>query len=96
MKSEVGGAFPDQETFKETDFSSNFADFKPNRPENHKAEFKKTRESLTMIGDVDYQPEASSFQDLKPKRPTINRWSRKYCQMLKFSHILPYLGLLMK
>ena len=74
MKSNVGKAFTEKESFIETDFTLNFADFKPGRPENHKAEFKKRRESLQMKGRAEFEPEASKFQDMKPKRPTINRF----------------------
>ena len=65
---------PDGKIEEETELSSNFSDLQPKRPVNYKAEFKKTRESLTMDGDVEYQSEATQhFMDLKPCRPTINR-----------------------
>ena len=84
MKSNVGKAFTEKESFIETDFTSNFADFKPGRPENHKAEFKKRRESLQMKGRAEFEPEASKFQDMKPKRPTINRFLISF-----FCHLPP-------
>ena len=41
---------PDGALEAETELSSNFSDVRPSRPVNHKAEFKKTRE--TLVADV--------------------------------------------
>ena len=43
---------PDGVLLAETELSSNFSDLKPSRPVNHKAEFKKTRETLATDGEV--------------------------------------------
>merc|ERR1712026_7176 len=74
LKSQISDTMLNGEQLAADTDNSNFADFKPGRPVAYKIEFKKSRDSLKMIGEIECQSESSGhFLDLKPRRPKINR-----------------------
>ena len=52
LKSQISDTMLNGEQLASDTDHSNFADFKPARPENYKVEFKKSRETLQMKGEV--------------------------------------------
>ena len=52
LKSQISDTMLNGEQLASDTDHSNFADFKPARPENYKVEFKKSRETLQMRGEV--------------------------------------------
>ena len=52
LKSQISDTMLNGEQLAADTDNSNFADFKPERPVAYKIEFKKSRDSLKMIGEV--------------------------------------------
>ena len=52
LKSQLSDTMLNGEQLSSETDNSNFADFKPGRPESYKTEFKKTRDTLAMKGEV--------------------------------------------
>ena len=52
LKSQLSDTMLNGEQLSSETDHSNFADFKPGRPESYKIEFKKSRETLEMKGEV--------------------------------------------
>ena len=52
LKSQISDTMLNGEQLSSETETSNFADFKPGRPESYKIEFKKSRETLEMKGEV--------------------------------------------
>ena len=52
LKSQISDTMLNGEQLSSETDHSNFADFKPGRPESYKIEFKKSRETLEMKGEV--------------------------------------------